>query len=114
MKRQVRPKLVIDYIKKRQYGVEQVSGLRTSIENGMIRLDWKNPSDDAFRGVVVVKNPFHVPSSPFDGIKLYGGPDSYTYDNFGDKEVQKYYAVFTYDDVPNYSEAAWVGYNVES
>lgn len=114
VKRQVRPRLIIDYIKKRQHGVEKVSGLHTSIENGMIRLDWKNPSDDAFRGVIVVKNPFHIPSSPFDGIKLYGGPDSYTYDNFGDKQVQKYYAVFTYDDVPNYSEAAWIGHNLES
>ena len=65
-KRLVRPKLLINYIKKRRFGVAPVDGLRTSIEQGMIRLDWKNPVDDAFRGVVVVKNPFHIPSSPLD------------------------------------------------
>lgn len=113
IKRQIRPKLVIDYIKKRRNGVSPVSNLRTSIENGMIRLDWDNPVDEAFRGVTVVKNPFHIPSSPLDGVKLYGGKDKYTYDNFGDKKVKKYYAVFTYDDVPNYSEPKWLGYNLD-
>lgn len=113
-KREVRPKLLIDYIKKRKFGVAPVEGLRTSVENGMLRLDWSNPDDEAFRGVVVVKNPFHIPSSPIDGIKLYGGRDSYTYDNFGNLNTGKYYAVFTYDDVPNYSEATWFAYNVES
>jgi len=28
----------------------------------------------------------------------------YTFDNFGDKDVHKFYAVFSYDDVPNFSE----------
>lgn len=110
-KRFNRPRLTINYIKKRRQGVEKVSDLRYSLDNGQIRLDWKNPDDDAFRGVLVVKNPFHVPSNPYDGQKLYGGRDSYTYDSFGSKEVHKYYAVFTYDDVPNFSEATFVEYN---
>jgi hypothetical protein len=51
-----------------------------------------------------VKNRFKVPCSPYDGQKLYGGSDSYTYDNFGDKNIHKYYAIFSYDDVPNFSK----------
>ena len=114
VKRQIRPKLIIDYIKKRRHGVAPVNNLRTSIDNDRIRLDWANPDDEAFHGVIVVKNSFHMPSSPLDGVKLYGGRDNYTFDSFGDKKAKKYYAVFTYDNVPNYSEAAWIGFNIES
>lgn len=108
-----RPRLILNYIKKRRGSVEAVTNLRSSIENGMIRLDWSNPDDEAFRGVVVVKNPFHVPSTPYDGQKLYGGTDAYTYDNFGDHDVPKYYAVFAYDEVPHFSEPAVLPYNIE-
>ena len=64
--------------------------------------------------MIVVKNPFHVPSTPYDGVKLYGGRDNYTYDNFGDKDIGKYYAVFAYDDVPHFSEPAVLPYNIEA
>ena len=109
-KRVHRPRLILNYIKKRRHGVDSVTNLRTSIENEMIRLDWDNPKDEAFAGVIVVKNAFHIPCSPYDGQKLYGGKDSYTYDNFGDKDAKKHYAVFTYDDVPNFSEATTLEY----
>lgn len=99
------PRLKIEYIKKRREGVGKVKNLNYTIENGMIKLTWSNPEDNAFRGVIVVKNPFHIPCSPYDGQKLYGGHDNYTFDNFGALDEEKYYAVFTYDDVPNFSEA---------
>ncbi len=103
-KKQTPPRLIIEYIKKRRNGVEAVKNLTYTIENGKIKLTWNNPQDDAFRGVIVVKNPFHIPCSPYDGQKLYGGKDAFTYDSFGSQFVDKYYAVFTYDDVPNFSE----------
>jgi hypothetical protein len=112
-KNQAPPRLEIEYIKKRREGVGPASDLKFMDENGIIKLTWTNPADDAFRGVIVVKNPFHVPCSPFDGQKLYGGKDTYTYDNFGALDENKYYAVFTYDDVPNYSEATSVFYKVD-
>jgi carboxypeptidase T len=113
-KREQRPRLILNYIVKRRSGVEPVTNLRSSIENGMIRLDWNNPKDEAFKGVLVVKNAFHIPSTPYDGQKLYGGSDAYTYDNFGDLDVSKYYAVFAYDDVPHFSEPAALPYNMEN
>jgi hypothetical protein len=105
-----KPKLIVNYIKKRRSGVDRVSNLRHSLENNMIRLDWDNPKDDAFSGVIVVKNRFHIPCSPYDGQKLYGGMANYTFDNFGATDIDKYYAVFTYDDVPNFSEAMSLKY----
>ena len=112
-KRIKRPSLVINYIKKRRNPPKRVKNLRYKIDNGIIKLEWDNPKDDGFKGVIVVKNPFKVPCSPYDGQKLYGGTDNYTYDNFGDKMVHKYYAVFSYDDVPNFSEPTFLEFGAE-
>jgi DNA-dependent RNA polymerase auxiliary subunit epsilon len=110
-KRINKPLLTLDYIRKRKNPPKQVENLRTRIENGVIKLEWDKPNDDGFKGVVVVKNRFKVPCSPYDGQKLYGGSDNYTYDNFGDVDVHKYYAVFSYDEVPNFSEASYIEVN---
>ncbi len=104
------PKLVVEYLHKRRKPVGRVSDLKYKIENGKIRLEWKSPKDPDFRGVFVIKNRFRVPISPYDGDKLYGGSDEWTYDDFGALDVKKYYAVFTYDDVPNFSEPAILEY----
>jgi len=64
-------------------------------------------------GVRVVKNPFRIPLSPYDGQKIYGGKDEYTYDKFGSLDENKYFALFTYDNVPNFSEPTWIQYKKE-
>lgn len=112
-KRLKRPSLVINYMKKHQHPPKPVENLQVSIQNGMFKLTWDMPDDKNITGFIVVKNPFKVPCSPYDGQKLYGGTDRYTFDNFGDLKVHKYYAVFSYDDVPNFSEAAVVEVNSE-
>lgn len=58
----------------------------------------------------MVRNRFHPPKSPFDGVKLYGGKDEYTYDSFGNPNIPKYYSIFSYDDVPNYSAPSTLYY----
>ncbi|MCW9026305.1 MAG: M14 family zinc carboxypeptidase [Thiovulaceae bacterium] len=106
-----KPTLSINYIKKRQCPPPQINNLNYKLDSGVFKLEWDNPDDDSFKGVIVVKNPFKVPCSPYDGQKLYGGSDNYTYDNFGDKNVHKFYAVFSYDDVPNFSEPVFIEVN---
>ncbi len=110
-KRMKSPSLVINYIKKRRNPPVGVENLRYKIENDLIKLEWDNSKDEGCKGVIVVKNPFRVPCSPYDGQKLYGGTDTYTYDNFGDKNIHKFYAVFAYDDVPNFSEPRYIEIN---
>jgi hypothetical protein len=113
-KRVKRPSLIINYLKKRRLAPDSVSNLSHSVESGIIKLQWDIPDDDGFKGVIVVKNPFRVPCSPYDGQKLYGGMDNYTYDNFGDKDVHKFYAVFSYDEVPNFSEPVFIEVNAQN
>jgi len=90
--------------------VSSVTNLKYSIENRKIKLSWKNPAQKDFRGVFVIKNRYRVPISPYDGVKLYGGSDNWTYDSFGALDLDKYYAVFSYDEVPNFSEPTILKY----
>jgi hypothetical protein len=106
-----RPSLIINYIKKHRTAPVSIKNLRYKIENDLIKLEWDKLIDESSNGFIVVKNPFKVPCSPYDGQKLYGGQDNYTFDNFGDKEVHKFYAVFTYDDVPNFSKPVFLEIN---
>jgi hypothetical protein len=104
------PQLVIEYIERKKTMLPAPAELRTSIENGMIKLMWTNPNEEDLIGSFVVRNRFHPPKSPYDGVKLYGGADNYTYDNFANANIEKYYSVFSYDDVPNFSEPTSIHY----
>jgi len=104
------PKLIIEHIPKRRYPVDVIKNLKLFKENGKIKLSWDNPDQKDFAGVKVVKNPFRKPYSCNDGQKIYSGKDNYTYDSFGALDIEKYYAVYTFDDVPNYSKPIIIKY----
>jgi len=102
--------LVVNYIKRRKEPIASISDLSLSIENDKVKLNWTNPNTEDFRGVYVVRNRFHIPKNHLDGDKIYAGRDNYTYDDFGNKDIAKYYSVFAYDNVPNYSEPQFVAH----
>lgn len=103
--------LIVKYIEKRRTPVARVENLKITKENRMIKLSWDRVEDEALNGYYVVRNSFHSPKHFKDGVKIYGGKDSYTYDNFASFDKEKYYAVFSYDDVPNFSEPAMIKYD---
>ena len=105
-------RLIIKYIERHKKPLDSPNELQTMIENDQIKLSWTNPESDKFVGSFVVRNRYHPPKSPFDGVKLYAGKDEYTYDNYGNPNIPKYYSVFSYDDVPNYSSPASVYYQI--
>ena len=105
--------LVIEYIERRKEPLSPPSELSAVEEKGQVKLTWKKPEDDDFVGCYVVRNRFHPPRSPHDGVKLYGGQDEYTYDDFGNPNIPKYYSVFSYDNVPNYSAPSTLMFSVE-
>ncbi|TMP76246.1 peptidase, partial [Pseudoalteromonas ruthenica] len=102
--------LNINYIERRNEPLPAPTNLQTQVENGVVKLMWDNPDSGDLVGCFVVRNRFHPPRSPFDGVKLYGGPDMYTLDNFGNADLSKYYGVFSYDHAPNYSEPVVIYY----
>jgi len=98
-------KLVIKYINRRKEALKAVTNITQTIENGKVKITWENPNDNDFVGTYVVRNRFRAPTNPLDGDKIYAGKDNYTFDDFGNTSIEKYYAIFTYDNVPNYSTA---------
>ncbi len=107
-------KLVIKYIDKRKHALDTPTNFAASLDNNRVKLTWKNPTHPDFVGSYVVRNRFHPPKSPVDGVKLYAGKDEYTYDVFGNPSIPKYYAVFSYDDVPNYSKPAQLEFSTSA
>ena len=103
--------LVIKYIQRRKTTLPAPTEFDATVENKQVKLTWKNPEHNDFVGSFVVRNRFHPPKSPLDGVKLYAGPDNYTYDNFGNPNIAKFYSVFSYDDVPNYSAPVSLSYS---
>ena len=103
-------KLVVKYISRRKVAVNQVSNLKITKEKSQVKLTWENPNCEDFKGTYVVRNRFHKPKNHLDGDKIYAGMDNYTYDDFGSVKIDKYYGVFTYDNVPNYSEPVVIEY----
>lgn len=83
----------------------------TALKNGVARITWQLAESDDVVGAMVVRNRFHPPRSPFDGVKIYAGRDGYTNDRFGNANIPKYYAVFAYDVVPQYSAPAVVHFS---
>jgi len=106
-------KLIVEYIQRRKEPVLQVTDLKITTENNRAKLTWTNPTCDDFTGVYVVRNRFHKPKNPLDGDKIYAGKDTYTFDDFGNVNIGKYYSVFTYDNVPNYSKPSFLEFNKE-
>jgi hypothetical protein len=103
-------KLVVQYIKRRKNPVSTISNLKISTEQNKIKLTWDNPTCKDFKGVYIVRNRFHKPKNHLDGDKIFAGRDTYTFDDFGSLNISKYYAIFTYDDIPNYSEPVIIKY----
>ncbi len=102
------PKLMLTYVQRRKEALAAPANLQANVENGVVKLTWDNPEHPAWVGSYVVRNSFHPPRNSQDGVKLYAGKDDYTYDRFGNANLAKYYSVFSYDDVPNYSQPTTV------
>ncbi|MGE5297177.1 MAG: DUF4082 domain-containing protein, partial [Solirubrobacterales bacterium] len=80
-----------------------VTDLTAVAGNGQISLTWTNPGDSDFAGVKVVRKQGSSPTSVTDGTVVYTGTAE-QYTNTGlTNGTTYYYAVFSYDEVPNYS-----------
>ncbi len=106
-------KLMVKYIKRRKHPLPSPVNLKTFVENKLVKVTWDKVSEDDLVGYYVVRNRWHTPQSPFDGVKIYAGLDNYTFDNFGSTKMDKYFAVFTYDNVPNFSQPSSIEYEAK-
>lgn len=83
-----------------------VSSLNSVPGNSKITLNWTNPVEADFVGVVVRRKTNTFPSGPTDGVEVYSGSGTTVVDEDVTNGVTYYYGVFSYDDVPNYASGA--------
>lgn len=105
------PELLIQFVERPRTAPPSPSDVKVTVDNGVARITWQLAESDDVVGAMVVRNRFHPPRSPFDGVKIYAGRDGYTNDRFGNANIPKYYAVFSYDIVPQYSTPAVVHFS---
>ncbi len=89
-----------------------VTGLQTSeVTTSSVVLSWTNPGDGDFAGVLIRRTVGSVPpSSPTDGVQVakVAAPGNGFTDSGLAADTQYSYALFAYDEVPNYADAATV------
>jgi len=88
-----------------------VTGLNATPGDGLVTLTWTNPADPDFAGTMIRYKLGGYPTGPTDGTLLAdrnnvpGSTDSFTHTGLSGGTTY-HYALFTYDEVPNYSTAA--------
>jgi hypothetical protein len=91
-----------------------VSGLKAIGADKQVILNWVNPSDSDFVRVLIVKKEGTQPTSRTDGTVIYDGKLQQFTDTNLDNSKTYYYAFYTYDTKPNYSNAEIVSVKPEA
>ena len=81
-----------------------VTGLTALPGDAQVELNWTNPADEDFAGVTIVRRTDTYPTSATDGTAVSVAAPAQTYLDTGlDNGTPYFYAVFAYDEVPNYA-----------
>ncbi|MBI5229821.1 MAG: fibronectin type III domain-containing protein [Candidatus Magasanikbacteria bacterium] len=78
------------------------------IGNEKLTLQWKNPSDSDFAGVLIQRALFAAPQSLRDGQTVYNGNGSSLTDTGLQNDTTYYYTIFAYDSSENYASGVTV------
>jgi cysteine-rich repeat protein len=83
-----------------------VTGFTVTVGESRLTLEWTNPVDADFQGVKVLRKTSGFPINQNDGTVVYTGAGTSHVDLGLTNGVSYYYAIFPYDDVPNYASGA--------
>ena len=84
-----------------KFALKEVIDNRT--QNYYFDLSWVNPKNLDFQGVKLIRKIGSAPSGPEDGLAIFVGKD----ESYKDENVipgrEYYYAIYSFDEIPNYS-----------
>ena len=81
----------------------EVTATNTVAGDNQVALTWTNPGDGDFAGVKVLRKTGSYPTYSVDGTLVYNGTNELYTDTDVSNGTTYYYAIFAYDEVPNYS-----------
>ncbi len=82
------------------------TGFTATPGDSQVQLNWINPTDTDFQGVIVKRKTGSYPTGPTDGTTVYTGTGTAHLDLGRTNGITYYYAIYAYDEVPNYSSGA--------
>lgn len=79
------------------------SSAKANPSSSQVSLSWSNPTDSDFVRVKILRKTNSQPTSHTDGVLIYeGNQNTFTDINLQNDQIY-YYAIYAYDNVPNYS-----------
>lgn len=91
-----------------------VTELSVEFIEGVVKIKWKNPSDNDLQGIRIRRSEEFYPSSINDGIEIYNDKGEQAIDQQTFPGKTYYYTVFTYDSSGNYSSGAIIAIKIPS
>ena len=87
-----------------------VSALLATGGDNAVNLTWTNPQDGDLFGIRIMRKTDTPPANPQDGDVVFQGNSTAFIDGTAIAGTSYYYALFTYDEVPNYSSgvSTWI------
>jgi hypothetical protein len=89
-----------------------VSSIRAENISDKVFLNWENPLDNDFVGVVIVRKEDNYPETINDGVVVYVGENDGFTDDKVDLNKNYYYSIFSFDESLNFSDRANINISV--
>ena len=80
---------------------QKVSSTSSDVSTGKVIITWKNPTEEDFDHVVIIRKEGSAPASMDDGKKVYTGSDEKYTDTDTLKETMYYYTIYVCDSSNN-------------
>lgn len=80
----------------------QISNFAATIDNQSNILNWQNPDDSNFAGVLIVRKTGGYPDTPYDGTRIYDGAGASYTDTGLTNGTQYYYRAYAYNSSRQY------------
>ncbi|MCH8843423.1 MAG: hypothetical protein IID61_10655 [SAR324 cluster bacterium] len=80
-----------------------VTGFMATAEDGQVVLDWTNPTDSDFAGVMIRRGTATFPAGIASGVEVFNGAGATFTDTAVTSGTTYFYTAFAFDSVPNHA-----------
>ncbi len=85
--------------------IDKPINFQATVKGGTVELSWENPTSLDIIGTLVIRNETRQPESHSDGVEIFRGQSDDFEDCLLANGIRYYYAIYTFDNRENYSDA---------